>query len=353
MIQVTPSNYTVADYCQQMKNLEIIVNREYQRSDEIWPQAARSYLIETLLLGYPIPKLSLSIKTDIRNRTTKKEIVDGQQRSMAIYSYYDDKFSISTGSKSNFAGKKFSQLEEVDQVNFINYKLSVDLFSTATDFDIREVFRRMNSYTVPLNPAEKRYATHQGAFKWFISDLTKKHSQTLKNLGIFSEKLLARMNDSTIFTEIIKSVADGIFSASDLTLNKFYASNDRGFPMADEYELRIDQVFSYLISLEELRSTAMMKPYNFYSLALAITHHLKPVDTLQKLYRINESTHFNRDLAVRNLGFLSFIQVQGGVEHIQFKKFIDACSSGTNRLLQRETRFQYYCDALNPTISFL
>ena len=155
------------------------------------------------------------MKADIKTRTTRKEIVDSQQRSSAIFAYYNDKFPISTGSKSVFAGKKFSQLDENDQLNFINYKLGVDLFSAASDSDIREVFRRMYSYTVPLDPAETRYATHQGVFKWFISDITKRYSQTLKDLGVFSEKLLIRMNDSTIFTEISKSIVDGIFSASD------------------------------------------------------------------------------------------------------------------------------------------
>ena len=56
-MQVTPSNFTVAEYCQQMAENKIIINREYQRSGKVWPPAARSYLIKTILLGYPIPKL--------------------------------------------------------------------------------------------------------------------------------------------------------------------------------------------------------------------------------------------------------------------------------------------------------
>ena len=351
MMQVTPSNYPVADYCRQMQNSEVIVNREYQRSDGVWPQSARSYLIETLLLGYPIPKLSLSVKTDIKTRTTKKEIVDGQQRSSAIYAFYNDEFSISTGSKSSFAGKKFSQLDETDQLNFINYKLGIDLFSAASDADIREVFRRMNSYTVPLNPSEKRYSTHQGLLKWFISDLTKKYSQTLKELGIFSEKLLIRMNDSTMFTEITKSLIDGIFSASDTQLNKFYADKDKKFPEADECELRIDTMFNQLVLWKELRSTSIMKPFNFYSLSLAIIHHLMPVNKLQKVYQIDRPTSFDRDNLIRNLQFLSFVQGENGNKHPDFKEFIDACSAGTNRLNQREKRFEFYCKALEPSIS--
>ena len=43
----------------------------------------------------------------------------------------------------------------------------------ATPDQIRETFRRINSYTVPLNPEEHRHAVFQGDFKWFMHDLTK------------------------------------------------------------------------------------------------------------------------------------------------------------------------------------
>ena len=58
-MQILSTSYTVADYCAAMTNGEIIVNRDYQRSDKVWPPAARSYLIESILLDYPIPKLFL------------------------------------------------------------------------------------------------------------------------------------------------------------------------------------------------------------------------------------------------------------------------------------------------------
>ncbi len=58
-VQVIASSFTVADYCEQMRGNGIVVNHDYQRTDKVWPPAARSYLIETMLLGYPIPRESL------------------------------------------------------------------------------------------------------------------------------------------------------------------------------------------------------------------------------------------------------------------------------------------------------
>ena len=93
-MKVHPTPMTVADYCLGMSRTEIVVNRNYQRSDKVWPSAAKSYLIETMLLGYPVPKLYLYQVLDLRSRKTYKEIVDGQQRSVAIFQFYNDEFRL-------------------------------------------------------------------------------------------------------------------------------------------------------------------------------------------------------------------------------------------------------------------
>ena len=47
-MDIVPTNMTVADYCAAMKRGESVVNREYQRSDKVWPAIASGYLIETI-----------------------------------------------------------------------------------------------------------------------------------------------------------------------------------------------------------------------------------------------------------------------------------------------------------------
>jgi hypothetical protein len=47
-----------------------------------------------VLQDFPIPKLSLHQKTDIKSRRIIKEIVDGQQRSRALLDFYEDKFAL-------------------------------------------------------------------------------------------------------------------------------------------------------------------------------------------------------------------------------------------------------------------
>jgi hypothetical protein len=168
-MEIVPTNYTVLDYCKELLSKQIQVNRDYQRSDTVWPEAARSFLIETIVLGYPVPKLSLFQKVDVRSKTAFKEIVDGQQRSGAVLAFDRDELRLTRGLETDgVAGRTYSELDEQYQSRFLNYRLALDLFVGATPETIREVFRRTNSYTVPLNPEEERHATYQGAFKWFI-----------------------------------------------------------------------------------------------------------------------------------------------------------------------------------------
>jgi len=111
-MNIVPTSFTIADFCQAMERREVIVNREYQRSDKVWPGSAQSYLIETIVLGFPMPKLSLYQRTDLQSKKTFKEIVDGQQRSMAIRQFFDNKLRLSqTLETEEIAGKTYSELE--------------------------------------------------------------------------------------------------------------------------------------------------------------------------------------------------------------------------------------------------
>ena len=44
------------------------INRDYQRSSRVWPDMAKSYLMETILRDFPIPKLFLHQTQDTKTR---------------------------------------------------------------------------------------------------------------------------------------------------------------------------------------------------------------------------------------------------------------------------------------------
>ena len=330
-----------------MRNSAIVVNHDYQRSDKVWPPAARSYLIETILLGYPIPKLALHQTTDLKTKRTKKEIVDGQQRSQAIFDFLEDKLRLS--GKTDFGRNTYSQLLPEQQQRFIDYSLTVDLFVGATPEDIRQVFRRMNSYTVPLNPQEKRHATHQGDLKWFIVEMTERYAGALKQLGVFKEKQLSRMADASLLSDLFYTFEVGIKSASDATLDRFYTEHENAFPNAGSYAARLIDAMNLIVEWPEIRESSLMKSYNFYSLLLAITHAQNPLLSLNYDYPRQNRIQIEGGYALPNLTALSSA-LDEPTAFPAFAEYVSACAKATNRIEPRRIRFEWLSRALEPTL---
>ena len=133
-----------------------------------------------MLRGFPIPKLTLHQKTDLRSKKTLNYVVDGQQRTNAIMDFYNNRLRLSrTLEFEEVRGKRYENLEEEFQNDFLSYPLQFDQFTGVDEDIVREYFRRINSFTAPLNPEERRDADFQGHMKWFILGLTERHSNTL------------------------------------------------------------------------------------------------------------------------------------------------------------------------------
>lgn len=342
-MQVTTTTFTVAEYCSQMQSKAILINRNYQRTSAVWPSAAKSYLLESILLGYPIPKICLYQKTDAKSRKTVKEIVDGQQRSATIFSFYNDEFKI-TG-KGKFSGKLYSSLDESEQGAFLNYILGVDLFVGATDHEIREVFRRMNSYTVPLNYQEKRHATNQGDFKWLIVDLCEKYSDQLKLMGVFGERQFARMSDGELLSEYFLGMQSGIQSASQAKLNALYKSYENDTTPLDQWRDNLSKNFQILSAWESLHNTAIMKPYHFLILLMALSHVRVNADSLNEASDKGGRGIDNVN-AEQRLSQLANAVEEKDFDSEYYRSFVEASSKATNRINQRKVRFKYLCNAI-------
>jgi hypothetical protein len=345
-VETIITSFTVADYCEAMGRGDIVVNQDYQRSDKVWPQVARSYLIETILLGFPMPKLSLYQVTDVATRKTYKEIVDGQQRSKAIYDFYHDRLELSPGlDREDLTGATFTTLGDDLKASFLNYAIPVDLFVAATSEEVRETFRRMNSYTVPLNPEEHRHAVFQGRFKWFIHKLARRYEKTFLELGVFSEKQLVRMADTKLLAELTHALLHGITTTRRASLDKLYKDNDRAFDGQRRIATELSGAMDQIIEWPELHKGTLMKPYLAYSLLLAFIHMREPQASLQEHYGSHRLARFNRPTSLTNLTALAEA-IENPEEPGPFAEFVAACTSKTNVASQRTVRFTWMCRAL-------
>lgn len=344
-MKIIPSHMTIATYCERLAEGSIVVNHDYQRSNQVWPSTAQSFLIESILLGYPVPKLTLYQITDRISRKTRQEIVDGQQRTEAIKSFFDDDLRLSrTLEFESAAGSTYSELAGELQDVFLKYDLGIDLFVDATERQVREIFRRINAYEVPLNPEEQRHAKWQGAFKWYIYHLSARHDELFRKLGTFGQKQLVRMTDMKLLTEVSHALLHGITTTNKRDLDRVYEEYDAAFDEQEGLEARIDGALRVIGRLEVAHGTEISKPFQLYSLILALTHAADEIATLASVESGGRGLVPESEME-RTLGVLADA-LEAKAATGQHGAFVKASSAGTNVVGVRKTRFQGYLAAV-------
>jgi hypothetical protein len=339
-----------------METRDITVNRDYQRSDKVWPDAAKSFLIESILLGFPVPKFYHHSITNVKTKRTSAEIIDGQQRSTVIFDYYNDKFALSPKLDTEAVrGRRYSELDEEWQAKFLSYLLSIDLFLGIDDTDVQQIFRRMNSYTVPLNPEELRHATFQGDFKWFMAAKADEHEELLLDYGILTRKAVIRMLDLKLLTEVTHAFDLGIKTTNKRSLDALYAKYDRNFPHEQAYGDMLDFAFGNMTDLDALDHTNLAKPYFVYSLAVALAHQLQAIPDLELPADLAQNEDPDFEALNENLKLMSdALDIdEEDLDDSPFKSFVEACVEKTNTRQQRETRARWCLRALREDLSEL
>ena len=291
-----------------------------------------------------------SQRVDLKLKSTYKEIVDGQQRSSAILDFFSDKFALSKKLDTvEVAGKTYTALPDDYKARFLNYSLAADIYVGASSEMIQEVFRRINSYTVPLNAEENRHATFQGEFKWFVYRLSKKNDSILSRLGVFGEKQFVRMADTKLYTEIVHALVNGIKTTRRVDFNSMYKQFDDVFKHEKEFTERLNSALKRLDAWEALHDSSLMKHYNVYALALAITHLSSPVSALNNTWPNKKAIAINDATAQQKLSELAdVLDDMDGHKDDAFTPFIKANSAKTNVESHRKMRFLWFCRVLPP-----
>lgn len=345
-MHIIPTHMTIADYCDGLEGGSITVDRRYQRSNQVWPANAQSFLVETIISGFPLPKLSLYQKTDRVSRTTVRDIIDGQQRSEAIKRFYDGELRLSkTLDLEEARGCVYEDLSDDLQDAFLSYSLGIDLFVEATEEDVREVFRRINSYTVPLNPEEQRHAQYQGDFKWYIYHLAKALDRQFVAMGAFTTRQMVRMQDMKLLTEMTHALLYGIDTTSKAKLEALYSKLDDEFPESDGYGDQIRESVATLFALPDLHNGPLMRTHVLYSLLLGIIHAQHNVPKFDALVPGGRGLDDTIEMSARLSELAEVIESKAASRLLA--PFLKASTDRTNVRDQREVRFQFLCEAVS------
>ena len=206
----------------------LTVDNSFQRK-YVWLEKHQIKLIETILMGYPIPEIYLWQKdTDANSGNTTYSIIDGQQRLGAILNYINDCFPLKSSilDKSNikmpFSGKKFSDLDDDNKSAIWKFKLSLRLVSDSINRDIIvTMFLRLNSTNMTLNPQELRNAKFEGFFLQLASEISK--NNFWRDYSIFNVEDIRRMSDIQFISSILLFFRLGISEdTNQINFNRVY-----------------------------------------------------------------------------------------------------------------------------------
>lgn len=271
MQQPTAIQYPVSDILEWEASKKLVLTPKFQRRS-VWIPKAKSFLIDTILRGMPIPPIFIRQRIDPVKQRAIREVIDGQQRLKAVLNYIGGEFPVMAIHNDEFGGKFYSDLPEITRTSFLGYKFTINVFEDISDNDVLNIFSRINTYTVKLNAQELRNAQYFGLFKQMVYRLAHKHYSFWNGNKILSESQTARMADAELVSELIISIMDGIQQTKDADINRYYKKYDDIFERRDEIEKKFSETITLIADIlpTELPSLEFKRSPVFYSLFVAL-----------------------------------------------------------------------------------
>jgi uncharacterized protein DUF262 len=268
------SSYTPLDFLSWREAKSFVLVPKFQRRG-VWPAPARSFLIDTLLRGFPVPPIYLRIAQSEDKKRTVREVIDGQQRLSAVLDYMDGKYALSRAVGGPNVGKTFVDLGESDQKTIRTYSFICETLHGVSDQEVLEIFARLNIYSVPLNAQELRNGKYFGRFKQSAYGLAHEHVEFWRRHRIFSERSIARMLEVELTSELMILGLDGLQDKKK-SIEDFYAKYDEEFAERSTVEKRFRATIDGINEAvaDTLAESEFRRPPLFYSLFGVVYHRM-------------------------------------------------------------------------------
>jgi hypothetical protein len=201
-IEIDTPPFTVGYLIDRMEYGEINMNADFQREGNLWKEKQQSRLIESILLGLPLPAFYF----DTANK--QWDIIDGLQRCCAIENFCVKKtlrlqnleFLAEKDGKQYLEGLGFDDLDRELQRSIITRPITVNLIKKAPR-NIRFIlFRRLNTGGLKLKAQEIRNAVYQG----YAADTIKNMAKSQEFIQVTGERIpTKRMEDRDFVSRFV------------------------------------------------------------------------------------------------------------------------------------------------------
>jgi len=235
----------------------------YQRNP-VWLEGQKSYLIDTILHGFPVPELYMQVVSDDTGAETHV-VVDGQQRLTALLDFIAGEYSLS-GLDSSWNESDFENLSPNEKTAVFSYNFVVRMLPDMPDEQIRAIFQRLNRNVIALSKQELRHATYWGEFIKSMEDVAT--DAFWRNSGVFTANEVRRMLDVEFISELAIGFLHGPQNKK-LSLDRWYAVYEAEYEELD----RVETIFRSTLGeidriLPDLSRTRWAKKSDFYTLFL-------------------------------------------------------------------------------------
>lgn len=290
--------WTISEFYGYWQEKKIKPNVGYQRESGIWDDAAKSYLIDSIMKNFPMPSIFLNPKVD-DNGITIYEVVDGKQRLQTIIDFIENKIPLTNDFENEeifdeeteklaaqMNGKTFSELNsdedkkfDIFVKQFWKYKISIDMIYEPNYDLIANLFDRLNRNGAPLNRQELRNAKY-GQTKLL---------ELIKNLAddeYWKNKLkkTTRMQNLEFISEIFFTSINGDVRATtndelDNLYEQYQSQNDFN-SMKETFNTILDELKSLPIDFNKYKR--LCSPTHLYTLFSLAQQISKKTITIKK-----------------------------------------------------------------------
>jgi hypothetical protein len=171
--------YDLETMVKRINSGQIKLDPEYQRNHR-WSDETASRLIESLILNIPIPTIYLSQDIDADEELEDESIsrfsvIDGQQRLTSIKRFIENELILTKMDVlSNLEGFRYKNLPGFLKRRLDERTIKCLRIDSTLDAQVKyDIFERLNSGSVKLEPQELRNAIYRGKFNKLIKKLAK------------------------------------------------------------------------------------------------------------------------------------------------------------------------------------
>ena len=179
-IRIHTKHYSLRQVVDMIADGDIDLAPDFQRH-YVWKSWQRSGLIESLLLGIPLPSFYFN-----EDDTGRLQVVDGVQRLTTIFRYVTDP-TVKLGEVMylhELEGQRFDDLAALFRRRLNGAQFVAHVIDPQTPYRVKfDIFRRINTGGTPLSAQEIRHSTSKTRSRDFLKELVNDESFVIATGG--------------------------------------------------------------------------------------------------------------------------------------------------------------------------